>query len=217
MPSWFDDEVAALERRTADLRGREGLVLFYGSSSFTLWPDLPEWFPGHAVVNHGFGGSTLADCLEYFDRLVAAMRPSVVLLYAGDNDLDQGTRPEAVLAMVERFIAHKRASLGAVPMAYLSIKVSPARFPIMHTIAYANRIIEARLRDEPEIRFLDVTRLMVERGIEPFRRYYSEDPLHMNREGYRVWAHVLQRYLAQVAAAPQPPRSSAGGPIVDKQ
>lgn len=201
MPSWFDDEVAALERRTRAHRGSDGLVLFYGSSSITLWPDLPAWFPDHNVVNHGFGGATLADCLEYFDRLVAAMRPAVIVLYAGDNDLDQGTRPEAVLAMVETFLARKRQALGAVPMAYVSIKVSPARFPIMHTIAYANRIIEQRLRREPEIRFLDVTYRMVQAGIEPFRRCYSEDPLHMSREGYRIWAGVLQRYLSEVAAA----------------
>jgi hypothetical protein len=45
-------------------------VLFYGSSSIRLWDKLAEDFRGLAVVNRGFGGSTLAECVQEMDRLV---------------------------------------------------------------------------------------------------------------------------------------------------
>jgi len=198
MPSWFDAEVADLERRTRRLRGESNVVLFYGSSSFTLWHDLTDHFPEHNVVNHGFGGSTLADCIEYFDRLVAAYAPRVVILYAGDNDLGDGASPEQVLQRLRTIIGRKRDALGSVPMAYVSIKVSPARFALMHGIAYTNRIIERALEHAADVHFVDITRRMVGRGLEPLLGCYGEDPLHMNRAGYRILGRSLFEYLSSL-------------------
>lgn len=209
MPNWFDAEVDALIARTSAAGTGDGAVLFYGSSSFTLWHDLDRHFPAFAVVNHGFGGSTLSDCLACFDRLVVPVAPGAIILYAGDNDLDQGVAPEAVLALVRHFIARKRAALGAVPMAYVSIKVSPARLHFMHRIGYTNRIVERALAAEPEVTFLDVTRRMVGRGMEAWRRYYGDDPLHMNAEGYRLWARAIGEYLAALGAEGYPLRRRA--------
>lgn len=200
MPPWFDAEVDALERRTRPLRGREHSVLFYGSSTFTLWHDIEAYFPAYAVVNHGFGGATLADCVEYFERLVAPMRPRVVILYAGDNDLDNGAAPEAVLASLDAFVARMRAQLPGVPFAFVSIKISRARLHLMHTIAYANRIAERRLAGEPDARFLDLTRPMTGRGYGAWSRYFSDDPLHMNRAGYRVLGKAITAYLVAIEA-----------------
>ncbi len=198
MPSWFDQEVDALERRTRSRRGEPNLVLFYGSSSFTLWHDIEAYFPAHNIVNHGFGGSTLRDCVEYFDRLVVALQPKVVLLYAGDNDLGDGGRPEDVLDRLRRIVARKRETLGDVPMAYVSIKISPARFSIMHAIAYTNAIIERELADGSDVRFINVTRRMVGRGMQPLLGYYTHDPLHMNPEGYRLFGKAISDYLGEV-------------------
>ena len=198
MPPWFDGEVADLERRTGPLRGGRNLILFYGSSSFTLWHDIADHFPEHNVVNHGFGGSTLADCVEYFDRLVVAYAPSVIIVYAGDNDLGDGAAPEQVLERLRAIVHRKRETLGPVPMAYVSIKISPARFALMHCIAYTNRIIERELRSTGEVCFVDITRRMVGRGLGPLLAYYSEDPLHMNRDGYRVLGRSLAEYIDAV-------------------
>jgi len=196
MPSWFDAEVAELARRTRPRQGERNLILFYGSSTFTLWHDLAASFPAHNVVNHGFGGSTLADCVEYFDQLVTPLEPSAVILYAGDNDLDQGATPEAVRTNVLEFLRRMRRSSPEVPVAYVSIKVSPARFPIMHKIAYTNLIVGRALAREPGASFVDVTRRMVSRGLVSLVGCYSDDPLHMNANGYGIWAQTLRAYLA---------------------
>jgi lysophospholipase L1-like esterase len=213
MPSWFDQEVDALARRTRGRWGEDKLILFYGSSTFTLWHDLPEHFPAYNVLNHGFGGSTLKDCLEYFDRLVGAVRPEAVILYAGDNDLDNGASPEAVLGDVGTFIARKRRALGDIPMAYVSIKVSPARLHFMHKIAYTNRIIERFLHGQADVRFLDITRRMVGSGFLPWRRCYGEDPLHMNRQGYRIWGKSLTEFLVALGEEGRPIETRPAGAL----
>ena len=69
--------------------------VFYGSSSIRLWDNIAQCFPGIPVVNRGFGGSTLAECIEFLPRVILPLRPATLILYAGDNDLDQGASPGA--------------------------------------------------------------------------------------------------------------------------
>ncbi len=195
MSGWFDDEVTALEERTRPRRGENGLILFYGSSTFTLWSTLEAALPSYRIVNHGFGGSTMGDCITYFDRLVTPMKPAAIVLYAGDNDLGNGDAPEKVLERVEHFVMKKRAVFGPIPLAYISIKVSPARLHFMHKIEYTNRIIERSLFPRGDAHYLDITRRMVSRGLHDLRSCFGADPLHMSARGYTIWSNSLNEYL----------------------
>lgn len=201
MPLAFEQEVNDLRERSRAKGMQDKLVLFYGSSSFTLWSDIEQHFPEYILAKHGFGGSTLEDCVTHFDRLVADFDPRAIVLYAGDNDLADGATPERVLASLDALIARKRQTIGAVPTAYVSIKISPARFHIMHRIGYTNLIIERRLQGEPDVRFVDITRRMTGRGLIAFLDYYASDPLHMNRDGYRVLGKSVSEYLTMLAEA----------------
>src|SRR6478672_5405294 len=75
-----------------------GGVLFVGSSSIRLWDGLESDFSAlPVVINRGFGGSRLSDCVHYLDRLVVRYRPRLVLVYAVDNDLAEGRSAADVL------------------------------------------------------------------------------------------------------------------------
>ncbi|MGZ3949313.1 MAG: GDSL-type esterase/lipase family protein, partial [Flavisolibacter sp.] len=50
-------------------------ILFVGSSSFTRWTDVQNYFPGHTILNRGFGGSTLADVLRYEEDVIFKYNP----------------------------------------------------------------------------------------------------------------------------------------------
>lgn len=78
------------------------MIAFYGSSSIRLWATLASDFPGLSVVNLGFGGATLAACVYFFERLVLPCSPASLVLYAGDNDLGDGRRPEDVAGSLNR-------------------------------------------------------------------------------------------------------------------
>ena len=56
------------------------------------------------VINRGFGGSQLSDCVKNLNRLVIRYRPRTVLVYAGDNDLAAGITPEEVLRRFASFV-----------------------------------------------------------------------------------------------------------------
>ena len=94
---WYENEVQRLEKEKTALE-YEPRMVFYGSSSIRLWETLYEDFREYAPVNLGFGGSTLAACVWFFERLVAGYRPQSILLYAGDNDLGGSRNEGAVFA-----------------------------------------------------------------------------------------------------------------------
>jgi hypothetical protein len=88
----FEHEVISLENRR--LGFSQPPIIFYGSSSIRRWKTLSQDFVGYPVVNCGFGGSRLSDCVRYLSRLVLRLKPAAVVLYAGDNDF---APPEDIL------------------------------------------------------------------------------------------------------------------------
>jgi hypothetical protein len=74
----FGQEVTSLENRRIEFSQRP--IIFYGSSSIRRWKTLSQDFVGYPVVNCGFGGSRLSDCLRYLSRLVLHLKPAAVVL-----------------------------------------------------------------------------------------------------------------------------------------
>src|SRR5690349_12444271 len=72
----FAPEIRAFEARDREAPPPAGAVLFVGSSSIRMWCTLERDFPRRRVVNRGFGGSEMADLLEYAPRVVLPYRPS---------------------------------------------------------------------------------------------------------------------------------------------
>lgn len=67
----LEAEIQAFEAADTANPPPANAVLFIGSSSIRLWPNLDRIFPCRTVLNRGFGGSQMSDVLFYFDRLVA--------------------------------------------------------------------------------------------------------------------------------------------------
>src|SRR6476659_8552554 len=119
-----------------------GGVLFVGSSSIRLWSDLQDQFKDlPVVINRGFGGSELADCVKNLNRLVIRYRPSTVLVYAGDNDLAAGITPEEVLHRFASFVDGVHRELPDTQIACISIKPSPSRIGLLPQIRQTNTLI----------------------------------------------------------------------------
>ncbi|MBA4266375.1 MAG: GDSL family lipase, partial [Comamonadaceae bacterium] len=117
------DAFAAADRVSAPAQGG---VVFVGSSSIRLWKDLEDSFEKHpTVVKRGFGGSQLRDCVELVDQLVLSYKPKLVVVYAGENDLAEGSTPQQVLERFETFVQKIKAALPETRVAFVSIKPSP--------------------------------------------------------------------------------------------
>src|SRR5262249_43231267 len=148
-------------------------LLFYGSSSIRFWFKLAEDFPEAPVVNRGFGGSTLAECVEEMERLVFPLQPKAVVLYAGENDLDHGSSPEQVESLFRDFATRLSQRCGPIPLVFVSIKPSPSRAGFMHNVRRANELVLASLKNWPNARFVDVFPLMLDQNGQARRELFT--------------------------------------------
>ena len=157
---WYESEVAALERVAAGVNGNRPPV-FYGSSSIRLWDTLGQDFDP-AVLNLGFGGSTLEACDYFFARLVPPVHPRSLLLYAGDNDLGDGQSVERVLGIFRDLAAKVEDALSPIPFGFVSVKPSPARYAILDRIRRLNDLVRAEIEARPLGFYVDVFPAMLE-------------------------------------------------------
>ena len=188
---WYKNEVQRLEKERAELT-YDPRLLFYGSSSIRLWDTLYDDFAEYQPVNLGFGGSTLAACDWFFDRLVAPFKPESIIVYAGDNDLGDGRHPEEVFIFFQQLVSRIRRQFGAIPLAYISIKPSITRWNILDSIRYANKIIEEEVRrQDGNLHFINVYTRMTDNAGYPKREFLDPDGLHINPKGYRLWKEII--------------------------
>ena len=58
-----------------------------------------------------------------------------------------------------------------------------------------NQLIKTFLSTQKKTAFADVWPLMLDGEGKPNEALFVEDKLHMNQEGYAIWAKVLDKYL----------------------
>lgn len=187
---WYEEDVKRLERERISLKYTPKTV-FYGSSSIRLWPNFYQDFKDLYPVNLGFGGSTLAACVWYFDRIVAPYDPELIVIYAGDNDLGDGRTPEEVCIFFQQLMIKIRQRYGNIPVLYISIKPSISRRNILDRIRYANQIISNEIVKDKDAQFVDIYHEMLDAHGYPSGNFYDHDGLHLNDRGYDLWKAVI--------------------------
>lgn len=176
-------------------------VVFTGSSSIAKWSTLGADFPGVSVLNRGFGGSQLRDAVWYADAVALRYRPRLIVLYAGDNDIDAGRTPQQVLQDFRAFVARIRRDQPSVPIDFLAIKPSPLRAAQIPTQRIANALVRAETARMVDVHYIDVATPMLDRDGKPRGELFGDDGLHMNRTGYALWVGIVAPYLREPAGA----------------
>ncbi len=190
---WYNDEVNLLAGKKVIPKGKKLRLVCYGSSSMRLWVDVAEDFPEFDVVNVAFGGSTLAACCWFFERLIPQLNPDVILFYAGDNDLGDKRHPEEVFLFFTAFMEKVKIHFGNIPVGFISIKPSFARDYLIESIKYTNKII----KEEIEKRYSNCTFINVFDEMHTVNQIgkdlYEEDGLHMSKAGYEIWEKIVRK------------------------
>jgi lysophospholipase L1-like esterase len=170
-----------------------------GSSSFTKWVDVQNYFPDYTIINRGFGGSTLTDLIRYADKIIFPYEPRQVVIYEGDNDLaaSDTITPETVLNRFKKLFALIRKNFPNTSIAFVSIKPSPSRMRLMSKMEEANSLIKNFLKTQKNSAFIDVYHKMLNKEGMPDKSIFIEDELHMNAKGYAIWQKAIQPYLVK--------------------
>jgi lysophospholipase L1-like esterase len=173
----------------------EQRVVFFGDSITDIWK-LDESFPGKHYVNRGIGGQTTPQMLVRFRPDVIDLKPVVVVVLAGTNDI-AGNTGEETLEQIEGDYATmaELAKVHGIRMVFASV------MPVNN---YNPRALSFSLQRSPEkilalntwlqkycsengLVYLDYFSAMVDaRGM--LKAELTGDGLHPNAAGFAVMA-----------------------------
>src|SRR5437867_166000 len=189
----------------------EKRVVFMGDSITDSWDD-PKYggfFPGKAYLDRGISGQTTPQMLVRFRADVIALRPKVVVILAGTNDLAGNTGPTTLEAIEDNL-----ASMAELAKANHIRVVLASVLPVSDYESRDGRpIIRTTQRPPEKIRALNEwIKNYVTQNKLTYLDYYSEmaddkgflkeelseDGLHPNAKGYAVMAPLAEAAISRV-------------------
>lgn len=194
-PFW--DDIRAFKKQDSIRFPPKNAILFAGSSSFTMWKDVKDYFPKYTIINRGFGGSALQDQLRYVKDIILPYKPKQVIVYCGENDLASSDTVTARIVF-KRFMQLFniiRSKLPNTSVIYISMKPSPSRQMLMGKMREGNTLIRNFLKKYKRTGFVDVYKEMIDDEGKPIPELFLEDNLHMNKKGYAIWQKLIEPYL----------------------
>lgn len=172
-------------------------VLLVGSSSFTMWKEVSDYFPGKQIINRGFGGSSLNDLNFYSDELLKPYSPKQIIIYCGENDFAGNEKLTArqVFNRYKNFYAEIRKYYPNIQVDYVSIKLSPSRENLWSQFIATNSLIKKFMTKKKNSEYIDITKVMNDEKGLIRKDLFLEDMLHMKPSGYEIWAKEMKPYI----------------------
>ena len=180
----------------------EKRVVYMGDSITDFWINIDSaFFAGKPYLDRGISGHTTGQMLVRFREDVINLKPSVVVILAGINDIAENNGPSKLedvfgnlVSMVELARAnHIKVVLSSVMPAF----AFPWRQAInpVPKVKELNEMLKA-FADKNHVVYLDYFTAMADdrRGL-PIN--LSKDGVHPNLEGYRVMGPLAEKAIAE--------------------
>ncbi len=195
----FEKDNDALEPPQPD----EKRVVFMGNSITIGWLNsMPEFFEGKPYINRGISGQTTPQMLLRFRRDVIALKPRVVVILAGTNDIAGNTGPatrnmimDNIKSMAELARAHNIAVVLCSVLPASDYPWSPGLGPDEKIPALNTEIKNYAL--ENDLVYLDYFSALANNrnGMDP---ELAADGVHPTRKGYEIMAPMAEAAIEVV-------------------
>jgi lysophospholipase L1-like esterase len=200
----YQQDNAALPLPTAT----ENRVVFIGNSITDGWAKFfPAQFPGKPYIGRGIGGQTTPQMLVRFRQDVIALKPRVVVILAGTNDIAGNTGP-STLEMIEDNLASMTEIAQANGIRVVLSSVLPVfDYPWRKGLDPAPKILalNAWMTDyafKHNAVYLDYHSAMQDEK-HGMKQELAYDGVHPNEAGYRVMATLAEKAIAEALRLPK--------------
>jgi acyl-CoA thioesterase I len=179
----------------------EQRVVFIGDSITDAWGHGADFFPGKPYVNRGISGQTTPQMLVRFQQDVVHLKPAVVVILAGTNDIAGNTGPSTPQMIEDNFVSMADiAHQSGIKVVIASILPAFA-YPWRPGIAPAQEIRELNewLKDfsqrDGDV-YLDYYSALTDAqgGMGPG---LSKDGVHPTAKGYAIMAPLAEKAIAE--------------------
>ncbi|MBS1800379.1 MAG: SGNH/GDSL hydrolase family protein [Acidobacteria bacterium] len=183
----------------------EKRVVFYGDSITDAWAQhADEFFPGKGYIGRGISGQTTPQMLVRFEQDVVHLKPAVVVVLAGTNDIAGNTGPSSPEMIEDNFMSMLAvARANNIKMVVSSIlpadhyKWQPAVQPA-EKIRDMNARLKAMCQREGLV-YLDYYTAMANAngGLDA---ELALDGVHPTAKGYAMMSPLAEKAIAQALA-----------------
>ncbi|MGE0104016.1 MAG: SGNH/GDSL hydrolase family protein [Blastocatellales bacterium] len=180
----------------------ENRVVFLGDSITDGWK-LDEYFPDQPYINRGISGQTTPQMLIRMRPDVIELKPRVVVLLAGTNDIAGNTGPMTIEMITDNYESiAELARINRIKMVFASVlpihdygrtRVSERRPP--ETILKLNEWLKNYCKTNGHV-YLDYFSQMVD-DTGMLKAELANDGLHPNAEGYKIMAPLAEAAIRQ--------------------
>jgi lysophospholipase L1-like esterase len=195
----FQKEILEFKKQDSLAFPPSNAILFVGSSSFTKWKDVSNYFPNHVIINRGFGGSTLLDVIHYKKDVISPYKPKQIVIYCGENDIasDPSISGKIVLKRFKELYKDIRKEYPKVSVVFISMKPCPIRWEMRERLMDGNLRIKKFIESQDNSVYVSVWEKMLDADKKPIASIFIKDQLHMNAEGYSIWQKIIEPVLLQ--------------------
>lgn len=194
----FQEANAALEA-PAD---NEDRVVFMGNSITIGWINSrPEFFEGKPWVNRGISGQTTPQMLVRFRQDVIDLKPKVVVILAGTNDIAGNTGPSTIPMIMDNIKGMAEMAHANNIKVVLSTTLPAFDYPWKPGLEPAPKIIELNKMirtycDDMGHIYLDYFSAMADER-DGLPKKYANDEVHPTKEGYAVMEPLVENAIAK--------------------
>lgn len=187
----------------AHLNPNEKRVVFMGNSITEAWGWTdPGFFNGRPYIDRGISGQTTPQMLVRFREDVIDLKPSVVVILAGINDVAQNTGPiplENTFGNIQSMAELAKAShIKVVLSSVLPAATIPWRKQIdpVQKIIDLNKMIKA-YAEKMGFGYIDYYTPMVYDDNKALNPKYTNEGLHPNLNGYKVMEPLAEKAIKE--------------------
>ena len=178
----------------------EKRVVFMGNSITEGWIRLdPAFFSGKPYVNRGISGQTTPQMLVRFKPDVVNLKPSVVVILAGINDIAGNTGP-STLEMIEDNLSSMVEIAQANGIKVVLSSVLPAYdFPWRPGMEPAEKVVRLNewiknYADKHNCIYLDYFTQMAD-AKHALKAEYTDDGVHPTLAGYKIMDPLVEEAI----------------------
>ncbi|MCY7274236.1 MAG: SGNH/GDSL hydrolase family protein [Phormidesmis sp. CAN_BIN44] len=202
LQDWAQLEIYRQANATLPPASSENRVVFFGDSITHFW-NLSAYFPDRRYINRGISGQTTPQMLIRFRSDVIALKPRVVLILAGTNDIAGNTGTMTLDEIEDNYASiSELAKANQIRVVFASVlpihdygktRISDGRPPAK--ITALNQWLKGYCTANHCI-YLDYYNSMLDtQGM--LRAELSEDGLHPNAKGYQIMAPLAVAAIQQ--------------------
>ena len=191
MADYYDAKVAQFAEENATIEAGTVDVVFLGDS-LTDGYDVKSAYPQYAVLNRGIGGDTTNGLLQRLDVSAYAVRPKVVVMLIGANNM------HTMLDNYEDLVSGLRSNLPDSKVVLLSLTSMSGNWGRNNREAAYNNTFIKRWAETYGCTFVDLYTPLFDETTGGLRDEYSVDGGHLTSAGYQVLTNTIAPVLSSL-------------------